>query len=666
MTAAAGFFGVAVGFVGAAGGVLTLANALYRRDAHKHRVALWWIAVMFGGVVLATVAMEIALVRDDFSLLYVASNSTIDTPLIYKMATLWGALEGSILLWALVLCGYVGAAAISFRRRIDDRLVAWALLTMLAVCVFFFGLLLGPADPFGTLDVVPADGNGLNPLLRNHPLMAIHPVMLYLGYVGFTVPFAFAVGALITGRLGEGWLLAARAWALIAWGSLSVGIILGAWWSYEVLGWGGYWAWDPVENASFLPWLTGTAYIHSVIVQERRGMLRVWNLSLLLATFALTIFGTFLTRSGVIESVHEFGGTTLGPSLLAFFVLILAVSVGLIGWRGDRLRSPGSIDSPVSREGSFLANNFLFAAFAFIVLLGTVFPMVVEALSGDLIGVGRPYFDRMLMPIGIALLFLMGIAPMLTWRSTSTSVLRERALGPAAAGALTMAIAAFFGATGLFEVVGLGLGGFVIGGAVRHLWLAVRRQGWRGAVGRSGGGMIAHIGVALIAFGFIASSAYGEEGEFVLGPGERASVAGHEVRFLEIDDRMEGANRVVSARIEIEDRGVYAPAITRFATFGTPISTPSVSTSLIDDVYLVLVSLPDEGDDQVAIRVLIKPLVVWMWLGGALLGLGTLLALLPQRRRLRLDPATTSEGEDAPTPPVPSSTGEEDLEPALS
>jgi len=354
--------------------------------------------------------------------------------------------------------------------------------------------------------------------------------------------------------------------------------------------------------------------------------------------------------------VHEFSESSIGPLFLAFFTAIVIVSVGLIGWRGDRLRSPGSIDSPVSREGSFLANNFLFAAFAFFVLLGTVFPLVVEAVNGDRIAVGAPWFDTMLMPIGIALLFLMGISPLLTWRSTSTSVLIERLLGPAAAAAITMLVAALGGATGLWALLGLGLGGFTIGAAVRHLLLAVRRQGLSGITGRAGGGMIAHIGVALIAFGFVASSAYSEEGEFVLAPGETGSVAGYEVRFVGLVDQMDGLNRVVSAQIDIEGRGIYSPAVTRFPTFGRPIPTPSVSTGWVDNVYLVLAVLPDEGEDEVAIRVLIQPLVAWMWVGGGVLGLGTLLALVPQRRR------DLPDGEE---PEPPAEPGEPEREPAL-
>lgn len=650
MTATVGTLGVIVAFVGALGGMFATGQALRQRQPEKQRHAQFWVLVMLGGVVVAVAAMEVALLRNDFSLEYVANNSTRSTPLLYKMATLWGALEGSILLWGFILVGYVSAATWSFRRRLDDRLMGFAMFTMFVVCAFFFMLLVGPAHPFGRLAEAPADGAGLNPLLRNHPLMAIHPLMLYLGYVGFTVPFAFAVAALATGRLGEGWLAATRTWTMIAWGCLSLGIMLGAWWSYEVLGWGGYWAWDPVENASFLPWLTGTAYVHSVMVQERRGMLRVWNLSLLLATFALTIFGTFLTRSGVIQSVHAFTAGSIGPLLLAFFTLVTSVSVGLIWWRGDRLRSPGSVDSPVSREGAFLANNLLFAAFAFIVLLGTIFPILVEAVNGDEIAVGRPYFDRMLLPIGLALLFLMGLAPMLTWRSTSVDVMRERTVVPAAIGVLTMVVGVALGGTGLWEVVGIGLGGFTIGGALRHLFLAIRRQGWRGATGRSGGGMVAHIGVGLIAFGFIASTAYGEEGEFVLSPGDQATVAGHTVTFLSLTDETGPDSRVVKAVIDVEGRGIFEPAVTRFVTFGQAISTPSVATSLVDDVYLSFATIPDQGVDEIVIRVVIKPLIVWLWLGGGLLGVGTLLALIPPKRRKSIRDSITQDVDGLTSP----------------
>ncbi len=645
--AALGHIGVVLGLVGAATSAAILAAALVTKRVDRARQALVWLMIMCAGVLLAVAAMEIAILSDNFTVAYVARNSTTTTALIYKVATLWGALEGSILLWAFVLCGYVAAAALRFRNRITDPLVAWALLVMALVCVFFFVLLIGPADPFATLAQAPLEGNGLNPLLRNHPLMVIHPVMLYLGYVGFTVPFGFAIAVLITGRVNERWLTETRRWTMMAWGCLSVGILLGAWWSYEVLGWGGYWAWDPVENASLLPWLTATAFIHSLVVQERRGVLGAWNLSLLTATFALTIFGTFLTRSGVLESVHEFSESTLGPVLLVFFATIVAVSVGLIAWRGDRLTGSlgpntsslenastrsTTIDSPLSREGTFLANNLLFAGAAFVVLLGTVFPLLIEAWNGDKLAVGRPYFDRMLAPVGIGLLAMMALSPTLQWRQTSGSLLARRALGSAGLGAITMVIAVVAGAHGFWNVLALGFAGAVIGSALRHLVLAVTRQGWRGLTGRSGGGMVAHIGVGLIAFGFIASSAFDAEGEFTLAVGEAVTVAGHEVRFLSMSDELEGDNRVVRAEFDIAGRGVHAPAVTRFATFGQPISTPSVATGLVDDVYLSLVAIPESGSDEVSVRVLIKPLVLWMWVGGGVLALGVFAALLRPRR----------------------------------
>ncbi|MDQ3107330.1 MAG: cytochrome c biogenesis protein CcsA, partial [Actinomycetota bacterium] len=484
---------VLLGLLAAVFGAGTLAVGLIK-DRPLLRVSshrFTWLVL--GAAVVAVGVMERALLTNDFSLVFVADHSARATPLLYKIATMWSALEGSILLWGFVLAGYLAVVTVRFRGRMHDPLVGWALLTMFVVTAFFFGLMVGPANPFKAVTgAIPADGPGPNPLLQNHPLMAIHPPMLYLGYVGFTVPFAFAIAALVTGRLGEGWLVETRRWTLFAWGFLGVGIVLGAWWSYEVLGWGGFWAWDPVENASFLPWLTGTAYLHSVMVQERRGMLRVWNLSLLVATFSLTILGTFLTRSGVLDSVHAFTESPIGPAILAFFGLTVIVSIGLIGWRGDALRSPGSIDSPLSREGAFLANNVLFAAFAFIVLLGTVFPLIVEAINGNRISVGRPYFDRMTMPVGLALLFLMAVAPVLPWRKASGELLRHRLQWPAWAGTAAVVGSVAVGARGLAPVLAFGLGGFAAGAAVRQLVVATRRQGMAGLVGRANGGMIVH------------------------------------------------------------------------------------------------------------------------------------------------------------------------------
>jgi cytochrome c-type biogenesis protein CcmF len=502
---------------------------------------------------------------------------------------------------------------------------------------------------------VPANGPGPNPLLQNHPLVAFHPPILYLGFVGFTIPFAFAIAALITGRLGEGWLLETRGWTLFAWGFLTVGIVLGAWWSYEVLGWGGYWAWDPVENASFIPWLTATAYIHSVMVQERRGMLRVWNLSLLLATFSLTILGTFLTRSGVLDSVHAFTESAIGPAILGFFALIVAVSVGLIAWRGDELRSPGSIDSPISREGAFLANNVAFAAFAFVVLLGTVFPLIAEATSGDRLSIGAPYFNRMTMPVGFTLLFLMAVAPALPWRKASGELLHKRLLWPAWAATVTVVVVVLAGYRGFAPLVAFGLGAFAAGGALRQLIIsgrAARRQGdgaWRGLLGRANGGMVVHIGVVIIAVAFAASHAYGHRHEFRLEPGRSAHLAGHTVTFLGTSTARHANKTTVKARVRIDGGQVYEPSLNQFPFATQAIGAPSVKSRPFDDVYLTLVASPEPGQTAAVIGVNVQPLVAWLWIGGGIMGFGTFLAAWPGRRRRAL-PTPAREREQAPEP----------------
>jgi cytochrome c-type biogenesis protein CcmF len=388
LNASIGTGGVALGLAGSVLGALSAARGLVQHRYRYVRHGVSYAVAATLGAVVAAVAMERALITRDYEIAFVADNVANATRPLFVFTALWGALQGSIILWTLILCGFTMAVLVRFRSRLTDPLVGWALVVMLAVSTFFFLLMAGPTNPFALVEgSVPSDGLGPNALLQNHVLMAFHPPMLYLGYVGFTVPFAFAIAALITGRVGEGWLLATRRWTLYAWGFLTAGIVLGSWWSYEVLGWGGFWAWDPVENVSLLPWLTATAFIHSVLVQERRGMLRVWNLSLVCATFSLTILGTFLTRSGVIESVHAFSNGSVGKYLLGFFAVVVVLSVGLIGWRGDRLRSVGAIDSPLSREGSFLINNLLFSAFAFVVLLGTVFPLLIEAFQDRRISV---------------------------------------------------------------------------------------------------------------------------------------------------------------------------------------------------------------------------------------------------------------------------------------
>ena len=522
------------------------------------------------------------------------------------------------------------------------------MVVLFVVGLFFFMLSFGPANPFAMGAPGVNDGPGPNPLLQNHILVLFHPPILYVGYVGFTVPFAFAIAALITGRVGEGWLLETRRWTLYSWAFLTLGIILGSWWSYEVLGWSGVWAWDPVENASFLPWLTGTAYLHSVLVQERRGMLRVWNLSLVIATFSLTILGTFLTRSGVINSVHAFSEGSVGPWLLAFFTITVVVAIVLIGRRGDQLRSPGAIDSPISREGAFLANNVVFSLFAFVVLLGTVFPLLVEALNDRRIVVGEPFFNRMTMPLGLTLLFLMSIAPVLPWRKASQEVLRDRLFWPAWCGVGALAVSVFVGADGWASLAAFALGGFATGAALRQIVLASRRQGWRGVVGRANGGMVVHIGVIIIAVALSASSSYTRTQEFVMEVGETVTFSGHTFTFEGLSLESDNVKTSVKAAVRIDGEQVYSPARSKYLKQGMDIGTPSVKTGLTKDLYVTLEGNVRPSDTEARIKIYVKPLILWLWIGGGLMAIGTVLAAFPGKRRQPTAPVSADTPMNRP------------------
>jgi cytochrome c-type biogenesis protein CcmF len=641
VTGILGHSAVLLGLLASSGGMVFLVTGLVQKRNDFVRASWTWIWGVVIGSVGAFAAMEVALLRHDFSLKYVADNGSRSTPLLYTIASAWSALEGSILLWILILTGFIVAVSLRHRAQRSDPVFGWALAVMLLVATFFFLLAMGPANPFHAVKgAIPTDGPGPNPLLQNHPLMFVHPPVLYTGYVGFTVPFAFAIASLITGRVDEGWVLAMRRWSLIAFGFLSVGIMLGSWWSYEVLGWGGFWAWDPVENASFLPWLTATAYLHSALVQERRGMLRVWNLSLVTATFALTILGTFLTRSGVLDSVHSFTESNIGPMLLGFFALIVLSVCGLLAWRGDALRSPGTIDSPVSREAAFLLNNLFFAAFAFVVLLGTVFPLIAEAVNDTRLSIGRPYFDRMTGPIGIALLFLMAVAPALPWRKAGRGVLRERLLVPAWLGAGTLIVLVALGMRSLAALLAFSLGAFAGGAALRQLVLAAgaaRRSGaswFRGVSGRANGGMVVHLGVVVIAVGFAASMSFAARDEFRLKPGASARISGHTVTYLGAKTVKHSNRTSIEASVRIDNKKIYKPALSNYPFATQAIGTPSVRGGFLDDVYLTLVAAPTSARGTAVIGVVVTPLVNWLWAGGAIIALGTGLALVPGRRRL--------------------------------
>jgi len=633
MNLAIGLSGIVLSLVAALSGILTIVIGL--RYSRKKLLILGarysWLVL--AGMMIATFAMQRALITRDFSVKFVAEQGSSLTPPLFNIATMWSALEGSVLLWGLILAGYLVVVTVKFNGRYTDPMVAWALVVIFFVMGFFALAMIGPANPFQSFDPpIGYDGPGPNPLLQNHILVAFHPPMLYLGFVGFTVPFAFAISALITGRLGEGWLLETRRWTLFAWGFLTAGIILGAWWAYDVLGWGGYWGWDPVENASLVPWLTGTAYIHSVLVQERRGLLRVWNLSLICATFALTILGTFITRSGILASVHAFSAGNFGGWLLVFFSIIVVVAVALIFWRGERLRSPGGMDSPLSREGAFLANNLAFAVFAFVVLLGTVFPLIVEAFQNRQISVGAPYFEKMSMPIGFTLLFLMAVAPLLPWRKAGRELLVHRVEWPAWGAALSIVIAVAVGARGALPLLGFSMAGFAGTSAVRQLALSARRHRFRGFLGRKNGGMVVHIGVILLAVGFIASSSFVDQASISLTTGEKVRIAETDVTYIS-SNTYTHPNRIEEEVLLEVDGQILSPAVERFIASGQIVPAPDTRITLYEDIQVALLDPPEGQEKKIVIQITRQPMLVWIWLGGLLMLLGTALSLFPQTRR---------------------------------
>jgi cytochrome c-type biogenesis protein CcmF len=644
---ALGESGLLLGLLGAVAGAVALLVGVTRRRTSMVRAGQGYIWLVVAGAVLATAAMQRALITHDFTLVYVDNNDSTFTPLIYRITAMWSDLDGSVLLWALVLSGYLAAMWAWSRNRRDDLEVLWAKIVGYLVAAFFFGLMLTVSDPFARVHgAVPTQGPGPDPLLQDRLLVAFHPPLLYLGLVGFTVPFCYAVASLVTGRTGGSWLRETRRWTIFAWACLTAGLVLGAWWSYQVLGWGGYWSWDPVENSALLPWLTATAFLHSAMVQQRRAMLALWNLSLLLATFSLTVLGTFFTRSGVLVSVHSFtddGG--VGLALLVFFGLVVAACTGLLAWRGDRLHRPGAIANPVSREGAFLVNNLLLASFALVVLLGTVFPLFVEALSGTAVTVGGPFFDTMTMPIVLCLLFLMAVGPALPWQSASAGLLRRRLLWPASGAALVLVVCVVVGVRGLWPLVVFALGAFAGGSALRRLALGVRRSGLRALAGRSGGGMVSHLGVLVIAVAFAASHAYEHQAQLTLEKGRPASFEGHTLVLRGVRTVSSPGRTSLVATVDLDGRA-YHPAVESFALSSEAVVSPAVRSTPAQDIYLTLASAPSTGSAPAAVGVIVEPLVMWLWTGGFMVVAGALLALVPTARRP--SPVSPQEPADAP------------------
>ncbi|MEO5987176.1 MAG: heme lyase CcmF/NrfE family subunit [Candidatus Limnocylindria bacterium] len=593
-------------------------------------------------------AMIVSLLTHDFSVLYVAENNATTTPPFISVISLWAALEGSILFWTLLATGW--AALVLHRYRARHRaLMPWVGATLSAVNLFFFAVMVWPGNPFLLTAPVGSEGSGPNALLQNHPFMALHPPLLYLGYTGLAVPFAFGIAALITRRLDEEWLRIVRRWTLVPWIFLTLGIVAGAWWSYEVLGWGGYWAWDPVENAALLPWLTATAFVHSAMVAERRGGLKIWTAALVIATFVLTLVGTFLTRSGIVASVHSFTQSAIGPWFLGAIVISLVASLTLLVWRLPQLVGGGRASGTVSRESAFLFNNVLFLGLTFAVLFGTLLPLIVASTSGDTISVGAPWFNTVTVPIFVALLFLMGVGPALPWGTASWTTVRSRFITPLAVAAATTALALV---AGLREAVPLGtlalaafVGTIMLDEIVRGARSRARARSedpatatWHLATRnrRRYGGYTVHLGVLVMAVAVAISSGLASDRTVTLAPGESAEIGGYVIRHdrLAIEPLASDA-RVIETRAEVTysgpQSGTLATALRDYPNSQAAIATPAVRTSLAEDLYVTLLA-SDAATGAVTLHLFLNPLVVWIWIGGAIVGLGAGFAIWPERR----------------------------------
>ena len=629
-------------------GIVSPILAARTADARYLSVARWAIFAQFALVTLAAAALMYVLVGTDFSIKYVAFNTTRATPVYYRVTGLWGALEGSLLLWEWILIIFSGVTAWLYRDRYRETM-PWVIMICSIVSAFFLGVLGFLSNPFETISPVPLDGRGLNPLLEDANMMT-HPPLLYTGFVGLTIPYAFAMAALITGKLDEAWIVATRRWTIIAWFFLTAGNLVGAWWSYHVLGWGGYWAWDPVENAAFMPWLPATAFLHSIQVQERRRMLKVWNLSLIILAFSLTIFGTFLTRSGIISSIHAFSSGPVGIFFLIFLGVILIGSFGLLAYRADFLKEQPELDSMVSRESAFLLNNIVLVSALFTIFLGTIFPLVSEAVAGVQVSVGAPYFNSVTVPLFLFLVFLMGVGPMIAWRRASWDNLRRNFLWPAL-GSLAFGLILFFWKVREFlPLLGFTLLAFVVLTILYDTLLALRARKriagegfFRGLATltrrnqRRYGGLIVHLGVVLIILGIAGSMTYSLEKEATLALKQELSIGNYRILFEGLSSsrqpthfRVEGAFRVFHNG---QDDGVLRPALKFFPTQQSPVGRAVHQSSLSEDIYLILSGFSEVDRNNATLKALVRPLVIWMWIGGFVIALGTIICIWPMRKK---------------------------------
>ncbi|MDJ0787878.1 MAG: heme lyase CcmF/NrfE family subunit [Myxococcota bacterium] len=648
-----GFYTLQLTFLIASAGLIAgiLGGALRRGE--WARVAVRAMLLTFGATSLAIVCLFYAFATLDLQLSYVASHASRDMPTFYRIAALWGGQAGSLLLWLWMLTAY-GALAVWINRR-SERLIPWVCAALQTNVVFFLILLNFVSNPFDKLppEAVLSDGAGLNPLLQ-HPVMLIHPLVLYMGLTGFAVPFAFGLGAMLTGQIGTAWLRTTRRWTLFAWCFLSIGILLGGRWAYEVLGWGGYWAWDPVENASFMPWLAATAYLHSVMVQEKRDMLKTWNLVLVGMTYILCIFGTMLTRSGLVRSVHAFAQTEIfGILFLGYVLLTTLVFYGVLFWRRPLLRSQNQLESVVSRESGFLINNWIFMAILGVVFCGTLFPKVTEWFGKEIL-VGPAYFNAVSAPLALMLLVLTGIGPLIAWRRATLSNLQRQFIWPSIVGVATgvVLVIALGADAGFFPLLTWALSAFVVASLVQEYWRAIRGRMRRGenpgqALAtlmrknqRRYGGYVVHLGVVFIFIG-IAGAAFNEERLENLAVGDEVAMNGYRLSYRTAKpipmQHYGGAEARIALYHGDEPLVTMTPEKRMYWLEQQPASIPSVYSTLQEDLYVILTAI--EPDGSATLKIYRNPLVNWIWIGGYTFVFGTILIMWPHPERSSGRPA---------------------------
>ncbi|MBI2838504.1 MAG: heme lyase CcmF/NrfE family subunit [Acidobacteria bacterium] len=633
-----------------------VAAMIGRRPESRHFLAIAQRAVYNCAAlyIIVTASMLYLLWISDFNYAYVAGHTNRDLPIFYKLTSIWAGQEGSLVFWGLLLSLY-GTAVVATNRKRFPELMPYVTTVFLSTIFFFATLHVFVSNPFNELMTVhadgsivsfaPVDGQGLNPLLQ-HWAMIIHPPLLYLGYVGCIVPFAFALAALITRRLSSDWIQATRRWTLVAWLFLGVGIILGAKWAYVELGWGGYWGWDPVENASLMPWLAMTAFLHSVMIQERKGMLKVWNMVLVTLGFVLSIFGTFLTRSGIVSSVHAFAQSSIGTYFAVFLVVIISVSAYFIIIRLPDLKSENKLDSVISRESSFLFNNLILLGACFAVLWGTIFPIISEAVQGHKITVGAPFFNRINVPVGIFLLLLTGVGPLFAWRRTSLESLRRNLLVPVSCAVLVAAVLAILGYRDTYALMALSIGTLVAVTIVFEFYRGARArqrntdENFPLAVfhltmknKRRYGGYIVHMAIVMLFTGF-AGGAFNAESKANLQAGEEAHFKRYTIKCQKLDEIDTPNYLAEKASLQIlrdgRDIGMMYPERRMYKASQQPTTEVAIHSTMKEDLYLVFAGRTDD-EQRAIIQVYLNPLVRWVWLGGALFVLGTLIALMPDK-----------------------------------